>query len=181
MNRYLFLVLFFLSSNAMASDLWGPNGLIFSPGVIFGQFESQDSSTATPNSLSLSFAKPFTHWFSLRLDYTNGVSGGESSFEGEDFKAEVDRIWSGFAKFNYGSEWSQYYLLAGVSQADFFAGQKNEPTYEYTQISPSFGVGASMKIEKKTMMALEYVSYMTGGMGGDVNFSAFGVRFEQAF
>ncbi len=168
---------------AMPFSVWGYDfedfhGIVFSPGVVFGQFESSESSTGGPDSLSLSFAKPFTPYFSLRADYANGVSGDDKAMKEEAGKLDVDYIWSAFGKFNYGSEWSQFYALLGYSYAGFQTDLDAESPYLYSTGSPSFGVGASMKIQQDTMMALEYISYVSGG---DVDFSAFGVRFEQMF
>ena len=180
MKRFIVMAL-----AVMPLTLWGYplddfHGIVFSPGVVFGQFESSDSSTGGLDSLSLSFAKPFTPYMSLRVDYANGVSGDGKAMKEENGKLDVDYIWSAFTKFNYGSEWSQFYGLLGYSYAGFQtdADPESEDAYLYSDSSPSWRVGTSMKVYDETMLSLEYISYISGG---DVDFSAFGVRFELEF
>ena len=153
-------------------------GLLFGPGVMFGSFESEDSSSAAPNSATLTLEKPVNKNFSWRADYTFGIDGDDTTFDGLTYNVEVDRIFSGFMKLHFGSEWSQYYALVGFSKGEFSAHAQYLPSYRYSDMSLSWGAGAGMKIDHKTMLSLEYVSYVSGG---EVSLSGFGLRFMQQF
>ncbi len=153
-------------------------GLVFGPGIVFGSFESSDSSSAAPNSAVLTLEKPVNKNFTWRADYTFGIDGDDTTFSGLNYNVEVDRIFSGFMKLHFGSEWSQYYALIGFSKGEFSAHADYLPTYRYSDMSVSWGAGVGMKIDHKTMLSFEYVSYLAGG---DVNFSGFGLRFMQEF
>ncbi|MAQ99988.1 MAG: hypothetical protein CMI00_05550 [Oceanospirillaceae bacterium] len=179
MRLPVLLALAVLSFPALASDRDDKGfGLIFGPGIMFGSFSSPDSDSAAPNSVSLSLEKPVNKNFAWRADYAFGIDGDDTEFEGLTYNVEVDRIFSGFMKLHFGSEWSQYYALVGFSKGEFSAHADFLPAYRYSDMSLSWGAGVGMKVDHKTLMSLEYISYMAGG---DVDFAGFGLRFTQEF